>query len=438
MRETIRRKLLKARTALVLDHPFFGSLCLRMTPEEDSTCRTAWTDGRTLAYNPAYVDSLEPDALCGLLAHTVMHPACQHHTRRKGRDHDLWNMACDHAINWLLLDAGLNLPVGYLDNPAYHGLNADEIYAALASAESGDGPGELGESGDGPEQGDAAPEQAGSSHGEEGSGDEVSGSGGQGEQDGGPDSGDDGEAENSKDPGMSGDPGGSGEVRDADNEDGSGSPRGQEKADEEWRMALAEAAQQARDMGKLPGGLERLVKSVLSPRLDWRELLDRFIRDRARNDYAWTPPSRRHLHMGLYFPSLAQEALPEVVLALDTSGSVTAHDLEQFAAELSAILEQYDTTLRILYCDREIMGEQTVRREDLPLSLKACGGGGTDFRPVFRHVEETGMAPACLVYLTDMVSTCFPENIPPYPVLWARIGGGGRIPPFGNVIDIVQ
>ena len=131
--DSTRRKIIKARTNLLLAQPLFGSLCLRMDPVEDRRCATAWTDGRTLAYNPGYVAGLSDEQVQGLMAHTVMHPACQHHTRRKGRDSALWNIACDHAINWILLDAGIELPPKYLDNPAYNGLTADEIYAVLRS-----------------------------------------------------------------------------------------------------------------------------------------------------------------------------------------------------------------------------------------------------------------------------------------------------------------
>jgi predicted metal-dependent peptidase len=72
----------------------------------------------------------------------------------------------------------------------------------------------------------------------------------------------------------------------------------------------------------------------------------------------------------------------------------------------------------------------------LPLELTPEGGGGTDYRPVFEWVEQEGLDPACLVYLTDMECMHFPRCDPEYPVLWARVGGGGNTPPFGDMIDI--
>lgn len=110
----IRKRLVKARAAMVMTQPFFASLALRLELKEDPDCATAWTDGKVFAYNPDYIRILPDDKLVGLSAHTVMHPACQHHKRRKGRDPSLWNKACDYAINPILIEAGLALPDGFL------------------------------------------------------------------------------------------------------------------------------------------------------------------------------------------------------------------------------------------------------------------------------------------------------------------------------------
>lgn len=432
---TARKKLIKARTNLLLAHPFFGSLCLRMEPTEDHRCATAWTDGRTLAYNPAYVAGLRDEQVQGLMAHTVLHPACQHHTRRNGRSHELWNVACDHAINWILLEAGIELPPKYLDNPAYHGLTADEIYAELRthhaeedrpSLSDGDGDsegevdwdGDEGKAGEGDDLGDGTESGAG----------EVGGDGQVDDGSAGDEPGDVGTEQN-------GDPGGSGEVRDGEQQT-EGGASDESGSDEMWELALSQAAQNAREIGDLSGSLERLVRDVLQPKLDWQELLSRYISDRARDDYSWSPPNKRFLSMDLILPSLSHQKLPEVVLAIDTSGSVTEQEMDQFAAEVSGILESFDTTIHVVYCDSEVKGNDSFSRWDLPLELAPEGGGGTDFRPVFSWVHDEGMDPACLVYLSDLECQGFPEREPDYPVLWAQVGQGGQVPPFGDIIEI--
>jgi len=122
---------------MVLNHPFFASLAMRLTLKEDRTCRTAWTDGKTFGYNPDYINILPQDKLVGLSAHTVMHPACNHHLRRKDKDPEAWNKACDYVINPILLDAGLVLPDGFLWDDTYIGKTAEQVYKRLIEG-SGD------------------------------------------------------------------------------------------------------------------------------------------------------------------------------------------------------------------------------------------------------------------------------------------------------------
>jgi predicted metal-dependent peptidase len=104
-------RIQKARTALLLDHLFFGALLFRLKGEECRSIRTMATDGVSLYWNPEFVETLNAATLAGTLAHEVMHPALHHHVRRSGRDPVRWNVACDYAINPLLVDAGLTFMV---------------------------------------------------------------------------------------------------------------------------------------------------------------------------------------------------------------------------------------------------------------------------------------------------------------------------------------
>jgi len=436
MDKNVYQKVIQARASLVLDHPFFGHLALRMQLKEDASCDTAWSDGQTIAYNPLYIRILSREKLKGLMGHVVMHPACRHHLRRKDRDAGLWNMACDYAINWILIEAGLTLPDGYLDDPALRGKTADDIYVHLKMERSRDRSDnqdrsvekeamEAGEEVDVPdiESRSRHHRQTDASEGEEEEQEDAESL----------------ETEGSdKDQGESdqGDPGRSGEVRDAPPVKDSAGGIGEDTTDEsQWRINLAQAASRARSMGDLPAGLARMIERLLSPKLDWRQLLNRFIQASARSDYAWMPPNRRYLHQNLYLPAMRSTDLPEVVVAVDTSGSVSARELDQFAAELSAILESCAQTVHLLYCDTRVARTETVGREDLPLSLVPIGGGGTDFRPAFDWVEKRGLCPLCMIYLTDLACNRFPQQ-PPYPVLWACAGEVEAPPPFGQWLSL--
>jgi predicted metal-dependent peptidase len=163
--------------------------------------------------------------------------------------------------------------------------------------------------------------------------------------------------------------------------------------------------------------------------VDWREVLRQFVSSQARNDYAWSPPNRRFVHAGLYLPGLRSLELGEVVLAVDTSGSIGPRELARFAAEAQAILESYECTLTVLYHDAEVQKVQRWCPGDGPLILEPVGGG-TSHACAFDWVAAQGEAPACVVCLTDL-ETAFPDAPPAVPVLWAVVGGSTAQPPFG-------
>lgn len=444
-------KMARARAELVMDHPFFGSLALRMRLAPDPDCAGMWTDGRTLGYRPALVEALPLNTAVGLLAHEMLHVVCAHHLRRQGRDETLWNRACDYAVNAILDEAGFALPSGALLDSKYAGRSVDDIFAALVRIEDEKRRG--GGLGDGGHE-DARSETAPGGDGRaDAAGQAVDLPSATPEKPQPPPPGADMDAARGKTAPASGDkdapdgpkspdPGMVGEVRDHPEQHGRPSDRDHEAMERELRISLAQALHQAGragGMGDLPAGLARLVEEVIRPRPDWRALLRRFLENNAVSDYSWLPPNRRYAHMGLILPSLKNQELPDIVLAIDSSGSVSRGLLSLFCAEISAILADFDTRVTVLFCDAAVREARTFSRFDLPLHLDPHGGGGTDFRPAFARVDELGLRPACLVYLTDMQCDRFPAP-PDYPVLWAAYGPAGKqeTPPFGEVARIAE
>jgi len=122
---------------------------------------------------------------------------------------------------------------------------------------------------------------------------------------------------------------------------------------------------------------------------------------------------------------------------VDVSGSIGQEALDSFAGELSCVLEEFDTELRVMTCDVNVTTSQSMTRQDLPLRLNTRGGGGTDFRPPFELIEKEGDIPASLIYFTDMQCTRYPEE-PGYPVLWVTAQEPQSPPPFGEVVVMEQ
>ena len=394
-------RIRKARTALLLDHPFFGSLLFRLKSEECRSIPTMATNGVVLRYNPAFVDTLNAATLAGVLAHEVMHPALQHHTRRAKRDPRRWNEACDYAINPLLLDAGLSLPDDVLVDPRFRGMSAEQIYnlrEAEAQPESG--------SGSEPEQGrndDRDSESNDSAGGENDSGT----------------------------PSVPESQGGIGQVIDAPEAD-EGSPSVEEQV-RDWSVAVNQAATLAQQAGKVPAGLKRTLEGAAEAQVDWRELLRRLWSDTIPADSSWMRPNRRHIWSGLYLPGVVREGTGEIAIAVDCSGSVNARQLRLFEAEIRSILDgQRPERVHILYFDTEVHKVDTYLAGET-LHLDPVGGGGTEFGPCFEWLNARGIRPQTMVFLTDLYGA-FPESAPDYPVLWASTGG--RQAPFGSVVPM--
>ena len=390
-------RIQKARTTLLLDHPFFGSLLFRLKGRENRAIPTMATDGVSLYFNPAFVDTLNSATLAGVLAHEVMHPALHHHLRRSGRDSRRWNEACDYAINPLLLDAGLSLPEGVLVDRRFQGMSAEQIYS-LREAE-------------------AQPQSGGQGERNEDAG---TGAGDAPEKQGNPDS-----------PSAPVTEGGIGQVLDA-LQPGEETPSAEEQA-REWSIAVNQAVTLSKQAGKAPAGLARTLEGAAEAAVDWRELLRRLWSDTFPADSSWMRPNRRHIWAGLYLPGVVREGVGEIAITVDCSGSVNARQLRLFEAEIRSILDgARPERVHVLYFDTEVHKVDTFMAGET-LHLDPVGGGGTDFGPCFAWLDERGIRPQTMVFLTDLYGT-FPEAAPDYPVLWASTGG--REVPFGSVIPM--
>jgi predicted metal-dependent peptidase len=399
-------RIQKARTTLLLDHPFFGTLLFRLGAQSRSSIATMATDGVSLYFNPQFVETLSAAEIAGTLAHEVMHPALQHHTRRGGRNPRRWNMACDYAINPMLLDAGLTLPKDVLLDNRFRGMSAERIYNLLEEEEEN------------PSSSSDADTESQDDSGESG-GDSIPGSGNSDKDD----------DDTARVPRT---PGGIGQVLDApEPENGKGDTVAVQARD--WQIAVEQAENLAKLAGKLAAGVTRSLRAAQTARVDWRELLRRAWSETIPADYSWTRPNRRHVWNGLYLPGVVCEGVGEIGIAVDCSGSINDRLLGLFEAEIRSILAgQQPRLVHVLYFDTEVQKVETYQAGQ-PVKLGPVGGGGTDFCSCFRWLEERGITPQTLVFLTDLCGS-FPEQAPPYPVLWAS--PDTRSAPFGLVIPM--
>ena len=410
--DPIATKLSAARTRLILDKPFLGALVLRlpMVEADPNWCRSTATDARTFYYNREFIDVLSLDHVQFMLAHEALHCALAHFARRQHRVKHRWDVACDHAINPILVEGGLRPPPGTLLLDEFKDMTAEEIYPYIK---------------------DDTDEETLDQHAY----DDAEG-------------GQRGNQSNPNPPPSQPDKG-SGASTDEQNSGGSKSPHPEQSSGAaqppplssterdtlavQWQQRLAGAAQQAMQAGKLSGALARLVDHLLQPQLPWRMLLARYLTSIARDDYSYMRPSRREGNAIL--PSLRSHHL-ELTVVLDTSGSVSEVELNEFLAEVNAIKGQMQARITLHTCDTELAADgpwQVEAWEELKLPRSFQGGGGTSFLPPFVWAERQDRQPDLLVYFTDAQGE-FPAREPAFPVLWLV---KGRSPvPWGQRVQL--
>lgn len=200
----------------------------------------------------------------------------------------------------------------------------------------------------------------------------------------------------------------------------------------EWKIATVQAATVAKAEGKLPSSLARFIEELTAQKVDWKAMLRRFITETSKNDYSWARLNRRFQSQGIFLPSLYSETMGEIVVVIDTSGSIDQPTLNAFGAEIAAIVENTrPSKTTVIYCDAAINHVDEFSPDDT-LKFEMHGGGGTSFIPPFEYVTEKDMKPVCLVYLTDGFGP-FPDA-PDYPTMWVMTTN--VIAPFGETIPI--
>ncbi len=428
--DAVATKLAAARTRLILDKPFLGALVLRlpMKAADPQWCPSTGTDARHFYYNPEYIDSLSLGQTQFMLAHEALHCALSHFSRRHHRALHRWNLACDYAINPLLVEDGLTPPYDSLIMDEYQGMTAEEIYPLLQENDEHETLDQhlYDDDSESNSGGDQNTDQAqGSPPPRSGDSEQQQSKGGKSDPDPTPSGGSKGSQQqteqNQPQPGTAPCP----------------PPLTEEEKNTlevQWQQRMAGAAQQAMQAGKMNGALARIIDHLLQPRLPWRMLLARYMTQLARDDYSYMRPSRRSQDQAI-MPSLHSQQI-DIVVALDTSGSIRDQEIREFLSEVSALKGQMRARLTLLPCDAALApGAPFVFEpwEELKLHTEVQGGGGTDFRPVFEWIEKQSMQPEILVYFSDLQGK-FPQAAPQYPVLW--LVKGKQNPPWGQRVQL--
>jgi predicted metal-dependent peptidase len=361
MSDPIIDKLTTARVGLLLKAPFFGNMATRMRLIDSSDwCMTAATNGRDFMYNKKFVEKLSVKKLEFLFAHEICHAIFDHFGRCGSRDRQLANIAQDYAVNQILVDERIGEKITEVKicyDPKYRGLAWEEIYDELyEKAEKISIPDLLKQLGD---LLDDHINEDGSGPGKEG----EEGKGGK--------------------PGIS-------------KED-------LQKIRDEIKEAMIQSASAA-GAGKVPAGIQRLIKDMTEPKISWRQLIRQEIQSIIRNDYSFQRPNRKSMHSGAILPGMRQDTTIDVAIAIDMSGSIGTEDASTFLSEVKGIMDQYEDFKIHLWCfDTEIYNYVQITQDnsmDL-LDYEPQGGGGTDFEVNFQFMLDEGIEAKKFIMFTD-------------------------------------
>ena len=368
----------------------------------DDKIPTACTDGRNEMYGKEFTDSLTDAELRFVILHENYHKLYRHLTTWKhlcDENAQLANMAMDYVINLKITDDNKDgfavMPeMGLLDEK-YRDMDTAQVFKLLK---------------------DNPPEDSGG----DGEGDSGSGSG---SSDGQPTQG------NKPSQGF-------------DQHDWAGAS--EMSADEQRELAkdIDEAIRQgAMIAGKMGSGGDRDLAELLEPQINWREVLREFITSTCSgSDYStWQRPNRRYVSAGVYMPSGISEQVGELVIAIDTSGSIGQNELGHFLSEVKSICEVVKPDkVRLLYWDTQICQDEKYEMheiDELVKSTKPKGGGGTMIECVPEHMTKEGIKPQACIVLTDGFLggswgkwSC--------PVLWCIIDNKSATADVGKTVHI--
>ena len=366
MRVEVLDRIITARVGLLLRHPFFGNLATRLKIQAcDDWCMTAATDGRNLYYNTQFFNAMSNKEIEFVIAHEILHCVYDHMTRRDSRNPMLYNIAADYIVNNLLVRDRIGEKPKIVDcfqDFKYDGWTSEEVYDSLfeEAKQRGEELKEL------LEQLEKDGEMLDQHLDLEGDGSED------------------------------------------ENKDGKKGPPKYSKEEldqirDEMKEAMINAAQTA-GAGNVPAGIQRLIKEMTEPKMNWRELLRQQIQSTIKSDYTFMRPSRKGWHTGAILPGQNFEDTIDICVSLDMSGSIGNEQGADFLGEIKGIMDEYkDYNIKVWCFDTAVYNEQDFSADggDDLSDYEIMGGGGTDFMANWTYMKENDIQPKKFIMFTD-------------------------------------
>lgn len=376
--------LQKAKTALVIQEPFYAGILLNLnvietrTLSDGSELWQAATNGRDLFINPENFNKLTVAEAKGVLKHEVMHVALLHNHLGTGKEARRWGHACDYAINPIIIDEGGELPSGVLDGTPFKGKSAEEIYKLLPPNPEGSGGGGSGpDDGQGGIAGDILPPAV---------------------------------------PGQAG--------------------------QQQQQTMVSQAMQAAKARGKLPAHLQAAIDEVFKPRVDWKEQLAEWLTAASPSDYSFRKPNRMFMTGPgkMYLPGMdGHNDMESFGVILDTSGSISLDELSQGLGEICGAIESVaPKRLVVAYCDSKVQHSDVFENPgeaEVAATFERHGAGGTSMPSGLKWFTRNHPNTQAVMVWTDGYTDWGNAEDYPFDVLWC-ISTPSIVAPWGTTIHV--
>ncbi len=425
-------EMIVAKTRLLKDFPFWGilSMGLRLVEDKSGFINTLATDGRHMFYNAEFVMRLNRGERVFGVGHEILHCLFSHSGEsnrgmyhadftikekdaEKRKENEFKAKVCNFAADYIVNDelvlgqvGALITTINILHDTKFRGWSFEEVYDYLM-----ENPDEM--PGDG-QQFDQHIEI------------EITDEDGDGKSDGG----------DSKD----GKNGGGTKVKMSRAE--------YEAMKKEWkdntmRAAAAQKEAEARGecAGSLPAGVQRFLDELTKPVVNWKTMLRRYVMQTMMYDYSFARPNKALFNEGFTIPGFrSPQDMLDIVIAVDTSGSISQDQLTAFVSEMDGIMKSFPAYNIQAWCfEGNVVQDSicTIKRhegtfEDISkFAERIGGGGGTDFECNWTYMKEKRIKPKLFLFLTDG----YPFGSwgdPRYcPTIFLIIGNPGTNAPFG-------
>lgn len=360
---------------------------------------TAYTDGVNKKYGSKFISKLTDQELRALVLHENLHVALKHIGRFKNEFKDnpqLMNASADYVVNDVIMNLNdkslCKLPDGGLYHDKFHNWSVKQVYDYLKK--ENDNRDKHAQSLEGKGQGDNNPQ------------------GGKGMP-----------------------------TQTLDEHDFSVSDQMTPEQVGELSDKIDKALRQGGILaGRMGSKIPRSIEELLAPKVNWRHELRDFVTSSTKgsDEFTWRKFNKRLIANDIYMPSLETDSVGELIIAIDTSGSIGSVELTEFASELASICSVcVPSGVRVLWWDTEVHGEQKfepAQYENIASLLKPLGGGGTHVSSVGEYINKHRIPTEGVIVFTDgYVENDIQWNISA-PTMWLVTQNNSLVVPVGKVI----